>query len=387
MFHKRLMSKNFPICDNSRQFAAKNLFLLCLIAALLLTACGELEFGVETKVSSGRPEVTVVTTTVAQIPEGMVLVTVTPSSQATAMDEATVTGTAVATQPSEAVETAVSTQLPTANSTNPPPASTRPLATPVPPQSSATPTVAWAEIPNGLIISPDAVSPGDTVTVNYSTNAASALLCAAPPMSDQWQCQSAPLAGPFDFAIDPTTRTNLNLELRAFLDGSTAYSSAVLLVFCPEDRWFFTGPPTTCPDGPPMETAAAIQRFEHGLMVWLEDGQWWVEGETIFILYDDEYQSLESIPEEGMPTGPMPDDEYSPSDGRFVPESGFGLIWRDNSWMRQRLGWALAPEVGFNTTVQREITNQGMFIYFWDDQDQLIVLSGSSAHWAERSTP
>lgn len=387
MTHKKLTIKNALFRGHSRQSAAKILAVLTFIAALLLTACGELEFGVETKVSSGRPDVTVVTTTVAQIPEGMVLVTVTPLAQATGMGEVTMAATGVATQPSEAGETAVPTQLPTATSTNPPPASTRPLATPVPPQPSATPTAAWAEIPNGLIMNPDAVSPGDTVTVNYSANATSALLCAAPPLSDQWQCQSAPLAGPFDFSVDPTTRTNLNLELRAFLDSSTAYSSAVLLVLCPEDRWFFAGPPTTCPDGPPMEAAAAIQRFEHGLMVWLEDGQWWVEGETIFILYDDEYQSLESIPQEGMPTGPMPDDEYSPPDGRFVPESGFGLIWRDNSWVRQRLGWALAPEVGFNTTVQREITNQGMFIYFLDDQDQLIVLSGSSGRWAERSQP
>lgn len=387
MTHKKLTIKNALFRGHSRQFAAKILAVLTFIAALLLTACGELEFGVETKVSSGRPDVTVVTTTVAQIPEGMVLVTVTPSAQATGMGEVTMAATAVATQPAEAGETAVPTQLPTATSTTPPPASTRPLATPVPPQPSATPTAAWAEIPNGLIMNPDAVSPGDTVTVNYSANATSALLCAAPPLSDQWQCQSAPLAGPFDFSVDPTTRTNLNLELRAFLDGSTAYSSAVLLVLCPEDRWFFAGPPTTCPDGPPVETAAAIQRFEHGLMVWLEDGQWWVEGETIFILYDDEYQSLDSFPQEGMPTGPMPDDEYSPPDGRFVPESGFGLIWRDNSWVRQRLGWALAPEVGFNTTVQREITNQGMFIYFLDDQDQLIVLSGSSGRWAVRSQP
>ncbi|WP_420640715.1 hypothetical protein [Candidatus Leptofilum sp.] len=352
------------------------LYVLVLAAVLGLAACGELEFGVETKASSGRPEVTVVTTTIAEIPEGMVLVTVTPTALPT-----------IANTPAETAVPAL-TDTPSATATKLPlPAPTQAPATPRPPQPTATSTTAWAEILNGLTLSTGAVSPGNSATVNYNTIATSVLLCMAPPLSDQWQCQDAPLAGPYTFSVDPTTRTNLNLELRAFLDDSSAYSSEVLMVLCPEDRWFFAGPPTTCPAASPIETAAAFQRFENGAMVWLEDGQYWNEGEVIFILHDDASQSLDAFPESGIPDGPMPDDEYSPPDGRYVPESGFGRIWRGNSWVRQRLGWALAPEIGYLTPIQQEITNQGLFIYFQDDQDQLIVLSASSGRWAVRSQP
>ena len=71
---------------------------ILLLSSLWLTGCGELEFGVETGASSGTPMTMVVPTTVAEIPENMVLVTVTPSEQATDLDTMTATPTAVPTE-------------------------------------------------------------------------------------------------------------------------------------------------------------------------------------------------------------------------------------------------------------------------------------------------
>ncbi len=361
----------------------KQLLTLFLFSTLWLTACGELEFGVETKVSSGRPEVTVVTTAVAEIPEGMVLVTVTPSAQATALAEVTATPTAVASQ------------TPTPTATNTPTPTKEPTPTPIqlpatraPVLPSPTPTPNWAEI----LIYPTVSSivwPGESVTVEYEVRSNSAALCLAPVFTQDWTCHSAPTSGPYTLNIDSTTKTNLLLELRAFAADSEAVSSATIMLYCNEDEWFFSGPPATCPAGAPLETAAAYQRFEHGIMFWLEKGLWWEPGEMIYVLYDSPGQTFEAYPEYALPPSdaPMPEIEYDPPEGLFVPESGFGLLWRENSWIRQRLGWALIPETGFNTTAQREFTQDGAYLYLLDFEDQLIVLNFYKGTWAERSQP
>ena len=363
----------------------KILLALLLLAALWLTGCGELEFGVETKVSSGRPEVTVVTTTVAEIPEGMVLVTVTPSIQATAIDEVMATPTAVATQ--TATRSPTITPTPTETSTPTPiPIQLFPTRAPVLP--SPTPTPDWAEILTYPTVS-SIVWPGESITVEYEVRGNSATLCLAPVFTQDFTCHSAPTSGPYSLDIDPTTTTNLNLELHALADSNQAVGSATVMLYCDEDEWFFSGPPTTCPAGPPLETAAAYQQFEHGLMFWLEKGLWWEPGEIIYVLYDSPDQTFEAYPEYALPDSdaPMPDIEYNPPEGLFVPESGFGLLWRENSWIRQRLGWALAPEAGFSTTAQREFVQDGAYLYLLDFNDQLMVLNFYNGTWAERSQP
>lgn len=362
------------------QSVTKFLFALLLLAALWLAACGELEFGVETKVSSGRPEVTVVTTTVAEIPEGMVLVTVTPSAQATAQDEATATPTIAAT--------ATATPTPTKEATLTPIPFNQFPATRAPVLPSPTPTHGWAEV----LVYPTVsaiVWPGDSVTVDYEVRADSATLCLAPVFTQEWACRPVPLAGPYTLNINAAATTNLQLQLHAYTGESEATGMATIMLYCDDAAWFFSGPPTTCPAGAPIETAAAYQQFEHGIMLWLENGLWWEPGEMIYVLYDSPSQTFEVFPEYALPPSdaPMPDIEYDPPEGLFVPESGFGLVWRENSWIRQRLGWALAPEVGFTTTAQREFVQDGAYLYLLDFDDQLTVLNFYNGTWAERSQP
>lgn len=364
--------------------APKRILALFLLSMLWLTACGELEFGVETKVSSGRPEVTVVTTTVAQLPEGMVLVTVTPSAQATALDEATATPTAVAATQT-ATPTTTITPTPTKEAS---PTPVQLPATRVPVLPPPSPTPIWAEIITYPTVS-SIVWPGDSITVEYEVRGNSAALCLAPVFTQDFTCHSVPTSGPYILEIDPTATTNLLLELRAFADNNGATGSTIIRLYCEEDKWFFSGPPTTCPAGPSVETAAAYQKFEHGMMFWLENGLWWEPGELIYVLYDSPSQTFEAFPEYALPAGdaPMPEIEYDPPDGLFVPESGFGLVWRENSWLRQRLGWALAPEAGFTTTAQQEFTQDGTYLYLLDFDGQLIVLNFYNGSWAERSQP
>lgn len=349
------------------------LLILFLLGLLWLTACGELEFGVETKVSSGRPEVTVVTTTVAEIPEGMALVTVTPS--ATAVDTMTATPTAVVSPTPVATETAVPTT--TATSTLAPiriPPTTAPTATP-----SAAMILSYVPIAQPLL-------PGDSVTLDYLAEGESASLCLSPVGADQWDCRSVPVSGPYTLTIDPTYRTNLELVLHVYLGETESAAFDFVALFCPEDAWFFSGPPTTCPADAPIETNAAFQPFEHGWMLWLQ------ENNTIYTFYEEPNQTFATFPEYTIPGDdvPAPSDEYDPPDGMFVPVSGFGRLWREYSWIRQKLGWALAPEEGFTTTIQHEqyeFQQHIIYLYLLDPNGKLIALNLSQATWAERSQP
>jgi hypothetical protein len=352
------------------------LLALFLLSTLWLTACGELEFGVETKVSSGRPEVTVVTTTMAEIPEGMVLVTVTPSAQATALDAVTVTPTAVATETPEAAETAVAAAVATATKAHTP--------TPrfVPPTSTPTVTPSEAVI-LGYVPVRRRLSPGDSVTLDYLAVGEFASLCLSPAGAAQWDCRSVPVSGPYTLTIDPTYRTNLDVELHVYAGETEALAFDFITLFCPEDAWFFSGPPTTCPAGAPIETNAAFQPFEHGWMLWLQ------EDDTIYTFYEEPDPTFASYPEYTLPgdDAPVPSDEYDPPEGLFVPISGFGRLWREYSWVRQKLGWALAPEEGFTTTIQREIQQDASYLYLIDPEGQVVVLNLYRATWAERDQP
>ena len=348
--------------------------VLLLLTALWLVACGELEFGVETKVSGGRPEVTVVTTTVAEIPEGMVLVTVTPSAQASAANQVTATPTAVATQPLTPTLTATPTMIPTATPTALRAAATSPPLLP-------TPTLSQPIVTSYTNIV-DWISPGDSLTLQYEATAESALLCLAPPMSDQWDCRSAPTSGPFTFTVAPTYRTNLQLQIRLYAAGYESLIVDFLTLLCPESAWFFAGPPTTCPAGPPVTTHAAYQPFEHGWMLWLESS------DMMYAFFDTPGQTFaqfypSQIPESSI----VPNNEYDPPDGRYVPTSGFGRLWRSNSWVRDSLGWALQPESGFETTMQNDIQQDASYLYVLNPDDELIVMNNYNSSWAVRSQP
>ena len=151
-------------------------------------------------------------------------------------------------------------------------------------------------------------------------------------------------------------------------------------VACPDHRphWFLDDPPPICPRDEPLHSYAAVQRFEHGFMIWL------AAQDTYYILYDRfltpaggrsisaTLKSLQILHDPlDLKPGASPDNRVAerPPDGRFEPVSGFGLVWRgevasvsDSADIRPRLGWAVAPEYGFDTVYQCEMSCDS----YWD---------------------
>jgi hypothetical protein len=105
-----------------------------------------------------------------------------------------------------------------------------------------------------------------------------------------------------------------------------------------------------CPETA-IASDAAEQHFERGTMVWVK------EQETIYVLFEDVPPGSELasrlFADEWDPSQPDHDPSLVPPDGLYQPVRGFGLVWRQNPEVRERLGWAVDQETAFVTTEQR----------------------------------
>jgi len=112
-----------------------------------------------------------------------------------------------------------------------------------------------------------------------------------------------------------------------------------------------TSTPLTCPPLPTptaLDTQAAVQHFEHGLMFWLQSRN------EIWALIDSPLEKqfywrvLPNLWIEGTPE--VPANGLTPPAKRYVPVRGFGQAWLSQP-LRDDLGWAIDEEAGFNATL------------------------------------
>ena len=122
-------------------------------------------------------------------------------------------------------------------------------------------------------------------------------------------------------------------------------------------NWFFSARPTGCPASPPVESWAAYERFERGFMIWVSNT------DTFYVFHNINDQGALRLttvrgPLQFLP-GANPNNRVGGAPaGLHEPISGFGLLWRGEIEsvpnLRSQLGWAVEPEVGFQTTYQCE---------------------------------
>lgn len=92
------------------------------------------------------------------------------------------------------------------------------------------------------------------------------------------------------------------------------------------------------------ESPWAVQPFEHGLLYWHGAAQ-----EIIALLEDGRWLTFEDLWREGMPTESC---QAQPPADRYLPIRGFGHLWCREASLRDALGWATAPEQGFQGVYQ-----------------------------------
>ncbi len=219
--------------------------------------------------------------------------------------------------------------------------------------SEASPTPSASPAASGLEIrsfraDPETIMPGEAFTLTWeSTGAAEAWLY---PLSEGRLLQGVPVSPTGSRILTAPADLRRPLEYMLFVfDASGVYvyrNRRLPLRQCP-DSWFFSPAPAECPSGPPLVSFAADQPFERGHMIWIQDR------DEILVLFADEHvrrwRVFVDLFEEGMPEY---DPTLTPPPGRFQPIRGFGLVWRNDPEVRDRLGWALRPEQGFTTRVQ-----------------------------------
>lgn len=132
--------------------------------------------------------------------------------------------------------------------------------------------------------------------------------------------------------------------------------------------YFFEPAPGGCPGGEPIVTAAAEQPFEGGVMLWLE------ATDSIYVLTSDQrWRRFDDTWSEAQP----PDDPaIVPPEGYYQPVRGFGKIWREQPDVRQDLGWALGPELGFESTIQEQEPRGEPVLFVRVFNDQVLALTG-----------
>ncbi len=175
----------------------------------------------------------------------------------------------------------------------------------------------------------------------------------------QWVSREAVLAqapGPLNpdggtVTVTPTGDGDITLIV-ANSDGSTE-AHVQLVIACPYP-WSpaLEGPPPLA-SGCPKETVNSVvaqQSFENGFMIWVEAEQ------LIYVFYYPQgassYPTYESFVDNFTEGDVERDPSIVPPAGLYQPIRGFGLLWRTNPDVRERLGWATALEAGFETWMQ-----------------------------------
>jgi len=165
--------------------------------------------------------------------------------------------------------------------------------------------------------------------------------------------------GSMDYDIPDESR-NWEGFVLFVLDEAEQVVQATLQVTlrCP-DTWFFSPPSDECPSSPPILTDGAEQHFEHGLMLWSGVENW------IYVLFDDGAQpAFKVFLDEWGEGKPESDPDIAPPAGLYQPVRGFGLVWREETGVRDRLGWAVDEEAGYPTAIQRTSRPKYNVTYF-----------------------
>lgn len=140
--------------------------------------------------------------------------------------------------------------------------------------------------------------------------------------------------------------------------------------------WFFSLlQPASCPMNPPLVSAGAFLQFQNGAMLWV------AKQDAIYVMYDSanapRWQVFNDAFTDGMADTDPAFDNAPPY--TWQPRRGFGLLWRSQPALRERLGWAVTEaEIPFTPQVQ--LGSDGM-IFIGDMRGGIYSLTPDSSDW------
>jgi hypothetical protein len=157
--------------------------------------------------------------------------------------------------------------------------------------------------------------------------------------------------------VSPTPTITTSPDATAFLFPTSVIVPITQAVAAPIDQvcdssWFWIQPrPASCPLNLPTASQGVFQQFQNGYMVWVE------HVDLIYVMYNDgqlpRWEAQRDYFNEGM-TEESSEFDSAPAPNLWQPRRGFGLLWRTNATIRNRIGWAVQEwEQPYSVQVQR----------------------------------
>lgn len=290
--------------------------------------------------------------------------------------------------PTAAPVVAVPSPLPSATPTartpttpTPGPSPTNPLAPTLSP-APATLTATSAPTRAGLSIEyfttdTASVRPGDTVTLYWSTRGAtSARIYRLDAEGERVWRWDVNVSGKLVVTTAGEDRELARFVLEA-ANASTSVEQPLLIpLSCPE-TWYFDPPPESCPAAPAQLTTQAEQTFERGRMIWVD------VQDRIYVLFEDGGSpAWAQYPDDFQEGDPDRDESLVAPPGLQQPIRGFGLVWRSNPRVRDRLGWATTPEVAFEGMIQTDSQEPSVATTYLRTRDgAILALDALAGEW------
>jgi hypothetical protein len=118
-------------------------------------------------------------------------------------------------------------------------------------------------------------------------------------------------------------------------------------------------------------------QFQNGFMLWVQ------QQDAIYVLYDSANQPRWQVFNDAyIDNSGIPD--FDPAYGNppaytWQPKRGFGLLWRNQNVVRERLGWSVIEwETPFDAQVQ---ISSGGTIYMNEPRGGIFVLTADGSEW------
>jgi len=239
---------------------------------------------------------------------------------------------------------------------------------------------ALAIVPTPILVTPEQVSPLQQVTVDADFVLVTPTL---PPSKTPTRTPTMTQTP----TVTPTPTLTGTASATAFLLPTSEIIALTDVVAAPNNRicdsnWFFIQPrPDSCPLAPPNASPGVFQRFENGFMIWVGSQ------DAIYVLYNDpvqpRWQVFRDFFNEGMPED-SPQYVNAPRPNIWQPRRGFGLLWRDNATIRNRIGWA-AQQWEQPYSVQVQTANDGT-IFISQPGTSIFGLLPNNVNWNQFST-
>jgi hypothetical protein len=221
-------------------------------------------------------------------------------------------------------------------------------------------------------------NPGDTIVLEWQSSGANAALLYALPSSGQLPQSGWTVApsGSYTYSIPTDARNGAQFMLWVQDDaGRGASANTWMRLRCPV-AWFFAPAPDVCASEL-LASNAAEQRFQHGLMLWVEARR------LIIVLHDDAPRTprWEMFLDKWVEGQAESDPAIVPPAGLYQPVRGFGLVWRQQPGVRERLGWAVDQEAGFHTLWQTTTMYKYNSVYLRSPDGNVWRLGPERSSW------